>query len=91
MHFPPWVDRGDERRRAQQRLKFMLSHATLRKFGRTSMHDLARATSFNHSSIFNAIARGNFTEAMAERIEAALGREEIRKEWLVKPLEVAEQ
>lgn len=89
MYFPPWIDRERSAvKRAQRRLKFMLCHATLRVYGRTSMHDLARDAGINHSSIFNAINRGWFTDAMAQRIETVLGRAELPKEWLVKPLEV---
>lgn len=89
MHFPSWIERErDQRKRAQLRLKFMLFHATLRKYGRTSIHDLARDVGCNHSSIFNAIARGWFTTSMAEGIEKVLTRDEIRHEWLVAPLEM---
>jgi hypothetical protein len=89
MHFPSWIERErDQRKRAQLRLKFMLSQATLRKYGRTSIHDLARDVGCNHSSIFNAIKRGYFTSAMAEGIEKVLSRAEIRHEWLVEPLEM---
>lgn len=87
MQFPQWVDRPkNEKARAQKRLKYMLSHAALRKFGRTSMHDLAREINCNHSSIFNAINRGYFTEPMAESIERVFGRTELRKEALTDPL-----
>ena len=66
MHFPTWVDRErDRRKRASLRLKYMLSHATLRKYGRTSIHDLARDVGCNHSSIFNAISRGWFTSELS--------------------------
>jgi len=89
MQFPYWIDQQqDKRQRARLRLKFMLSHATLRKYGRTSIHDLARDVQCNHSSVFNAIARGYFTTDMAERIERVLGRTELRHEWLVDPLNV---
>jgi hypothetical protein len=89
MHFPTWVERErDRRKRAQLRLKYLLSHATLRKYGRTSIHDLARDVGCNHSSIFNAINRGYFTSTMAEGIEKVLSRDEIRHEWLVAPLEM---
>ena len=37
---------------------------------------------------FNAISRGYFTSPMAHGIEQVLGREEIRKEWLIAPLEM---
>ena len=68
MHFPVWIEspRHSRAKRAQLRLKFMLNLATLRRFGRTSMHDLAREIGCNHSSIFNAINRGYFTEPMAQ-------------------------
>lgn len=89
MHFPTWIDHEqDRRKRARLRLKFMLSHATLRKYGRTSIHDLARDVQCNHSSVFNAIARGYFTTDMAERIERVVGRAELRHEWLVDPLNI---
>ena len=89
MHFPTWVDRErDRRKRASLRLKYMLSHATLRKYGRTSIHDLARDVGCNQSSIFNAISRGWFTSEMAQGIERVLTREELPHEWLVKPLEM---
>lgn len=91
MHFPSWIDRGrSPLTRAQRRLKYMLSHAALRKYGRTSMHDLARDVGCNHSSIFNAINRGYFTDQMAESIERVLGRSELPKEWLIDPLNVGE-
>lgn len=87
MQFPQWVDRPkNERTRAQKRLKYMLAHAALRKFGRTSMHDLAREIQCNHSSIFNAINRGYFTEPMAESIERVFGRDELPREALIQPL-----
>lgn len=89
MHFPLWVDRErDRRKRAQRRLKHMLSHATLNKYGRTSLRDLARDVGCNHSSIFNAISRGYFTHTMAIGIERVLSRDAIRHEWLENPLEL---
>lgn len=92
MHFPSWIDRERSPiKRAQKRLKFMLNHAALRHYGRTSMHDLARDAGVNHSSIFNAINRGYFTEPMAEAIERVFGQAELPREYLVKPLEVITQ
>lgn len=89
MHFPPWIDRERSAlKRAQRRLKFMLSHAALHHYGRTSMHDLARDAGVNHSSIFNAINRGYFTEPMAEAIEKVFGQAALPREYLTNPLEV---
>lgn len=88
MHIPPWIDnpRRSRAERAQLRLKFMLSQAALRKWGHTSIHVLATHAKCNHSSIFNAINRGYFTEQMAQSIEQVFGRAELPHEWLVDPL-----
>jgi len=88
MNYPSWIDspRNSDAKRAQLRLKYLLSHAALRRYGRTSMHDLARDAGCNHSSIFNAINRGYFTEQMAGAIEGVLGREDCPKEALINPL-----
>lgn len=90
MRFPVWIDaaRHGSLKRAQLRLKFILNMAALLKYGRTSMHDIARDIGCDHSSIFNAIRRGYFTSPMAERIEQHFGRDVIRAEWLIEPLSV---
>lgn len=91
MHFPTWIERERKPlKRAQLRLKFMLSNAALRHYGRTSMHDLARDAGVNHSSIFNAINRGYFTEPMALAIERVFGANELPHEHLLRPLEVGQ-
>lgn len=89
MQFPDWIDAPKNRKRqASLRLKYMLSIASLRKYGRASMHDLARDAQCNHSSIFNAIARGYFTTEMAKQIEKVVGRHELPSDWLMHPLDV---
>ncbi len=89
MDFPSWIDKvRDDKKRARLRLKYMLSIATLRKFGKASMHRLAREVGCDHSSIFNAIDRGWFTPQMAENIEKVFGRDELPSEALVFPLNV---
>lgn len=91
MHFPSWIERErDDARRARLRLKFMLSQAALRRYGDTSIRKLAKDAGCNHSSIFNAINRGTFTEPMAQAIEDVFGRSELHAEWLVQPLEVGQ-
>lgn len=90
MDFPPWIDtpKNSDAKRASLRLKYLLCHATLRHYGRTSMHDLARDAGCNHSSIFNAINRGYFTEQMAQAIERVLGREHCPAQSLIEPLNI---
>lgn len=86
MDFPDWIEKS--KKKAPLRLKYMLSVAALRKYGRASMHELARDAQCDHSSIFNAIARGYFTQDMAKKIEHAVGRKELPADWLMHPLEV---
>lgn len=88
MTFPPWIERKPANLRARLRLKHMLQVAALNHYGRTSMHDLARDAGCNHSSIFNAINRGYFTESMAKSIEKVFGRDRLRHECLTNPLEL---
>lgn len=92
MHFPVWIDaaRHSRLKRAQLRLKFILNMAALIKYGRTSIHDIARDIGCDHSSIFNAIRRGYFTCPMAERLEQHFGTDLVRAEWLVDPLAIEE-
>jgi hypothetical protein len=91
MHFPSYIETTRNKgKRAQLRLKYMLSIAMLRTHGRPSIHLLAQKAGCDHSSIFNAINRGYFTEPMAQAIESVVGRNELQKEWLVSPLEVNE-
>ena len=91
MHFPSWIDRErNQGRKARLRLKYMLSQAALHKWGDTSIRKLAKQVPCDHSSIFNAIARGHFTEPMAEAIERVFGRDRLPAEWLVKPLEAGQ-
>lgn len=90
MHFPHWIinRRLPAQRQAQLRLKYMLSLAALRKYGKSSIHQIARDIGCDHSSIFNAINRGYMTAPMAESIEKNFGREEIRSEWLTSPMTI---
>lgn len=88
MNFPPWIENKKHAQKARLRLKHMLQVAALNHYGRTSMHDLARDAGCNHSSIFNAINRGYFTESMALSIEQVFGRDRLKHEALMRPLDV---
>ena len=90
MVFPDWIEATRPKKaRASLRLKFLLQQAALLKYGRTSMHDLARDAGCHHSSIFNAISRGSFTEEMAQKIVDVLGKNVIRNvDYLTSPLEI---
>lgn len=92
MNFPSWIDkpRTTAARRAQLRLKYMLSSAALQKWGDTSIRKIATHAGCDHSSIFNAINRGWFTEQMAMSIEDVFGRDVLPHEWLERPLEAGQ-
>ena len=87
MRFPAWIEEEPlPEVRARLKLRHALSAAALHKFGRTSMHDLARGIDCSHGSIFNAIARGSFSRTMAAKIESFFGSNEIRADFLISPL-----
>lgn len=88
MYFPPWVDVKNQKKRAQNRLKFLLVHATHEALGKPSIRTLASRAGCNHSSIFNAIDRGWFTGDMAAKIETAVGPKLIQAHWLERPLDI---
>lgn len=88
MYFPPWVEVKNNKKRAQNRLKYLLVHATHQAFGKPSIRRLATAAGCNHSSIFNAIDRGWFTSDMATKIEVALTPRLMASRWLERPLEI---
>lgn len=84
--FPPEVDKPRDRmKRARNRLRYILKAVALRKYGHTSVHQIARDANCSHAGIFNAINRGRFTEDMAKRIEAVFGREVLKHEVLLDP------
>lgn len=87
MVFPAWIERErSPRERARLKLKHVLSLAGMHKFGSTSMHALARGIGCDHSSIFNALARGSFSEVMATKIESFFNDPALTAAWLQAPL-----
>jgi hypothetical protein len=88
MYFPPWVEVKNNKKRAQNRLKYLLVHATHQAFGKPSIRRLATAAGCNHSSIFNAIDRGWFTADMAVKIEKAVGPHRLPTRALERPLDI---
>lgn len=88
MYFPPWVDVKNQKKRAQNRLKFLLVQASHEAFGKPSIRKLAEHAKCDHSSVFNAIARGWFTDVMAAKIEKAVGPKLIQAHWLERPLDI---
>lgn len=89
MHFPVWIEQEKSPlKRAQKRLRYMLCQATHFKHGRPSIRNLAKHIPYDHSSIFNAIDRGWLTSDMAKAIEGAVGRDQVRAEWLERPLDI---
>lgn len=94
MVFPDYVDAPKtEGERARLRLKYMIYQAALFKYGNASMVDLAEEIDRNPSTIFNALAKGKFSEELAELIVSALGtkvikRHGLKREWLLEPLNV---
>lgn len=89
MRFPEWVDSPeDERKRASNRLRYIMLSLATEMTGRGSLRAFAKLVGIDHSTLAYSIRRGSCTAAVAIKIEEALGRERIQNEYLRKPMEI---
>ena len=93
MQFPSWADapKLSKKRRATQRLRFIISNLALRVSGRQSHRALADHVGLNHSTISVYVRRGAFSEKAAKVIEDRVGKELCPSEWLTDPLSIKTQ
>lgn len=89
MKFPQWVTQSEEEPvLAANRLRFMLMQAATHAGPKGSMHELADYVGVSRQNLYMYISGGGFPVGTAKRIEAAVGRDIIRKEHLVFPLNI---
>ena len=90
MQFPPWADgpKLSKKRRATLRLKYMISRLALIASVRQSHRALGERCGLDHSTISMYVRRGAFSPNAAAVIEQAMGRNNIRAEWLTDPLNI---
>lgn len=93
--FPTWVGThkkkdtaADKLLLAQRRLKYLLGFAALELSEGASMTSLAKVLGVSHGILYYSITHGAFTIEAAQAVEDAAGRDLLRKEWLVFPLDI---
>lgn len=90
MHFPAWVTnpRLKKQEKASNRLKYLLARLALDYSKEGSITHVASCIGMSHTTFYNYIARGAFSDSMALRIEKLFGRENCPNEWLRDPLSI---
>lgn len=97
--FPAWVERPCDpeltpddlvAQLPQRRLRFMVGLAALHATSQASIAALADHCQVERSHIHAAIRDGRFSSKIAHKIERACGREVVRREWLIYPLDMEE-
>lgn len=93
MTIPQWVigpksERHDETARASRMLRYVLNRAALKLLQNPSMGKLAQHCDIPSRYIYRSIDLGRFSPKLAQEIEKKCGRDLIRSEWLVFPLNI---
>jgi hypothetical protein len=92
LKFPTWVEnpREDNGDLAQRRLRFMVMTAAIHATPGTSISALADVCGIAREHVHASIREGRFSAQNAAKIEKKCGRDVIRREWLIYPLEIHE-
>jgi hypothetical protein len=92
MKFPKWVmvDRPTPDVLATRRLRFLVSTASIWGTESGSVTALCERTGIAPSKLYESVRKGGFSMNQAMQIEKACGREVVRREWLIWPLDIAE-
>lgn len=97
--FPAWVEnprdpdlcKADlEALLPSRRLRFMVHLAALHATPQASIAALADHCDIERSHIHAAIRDGKMSPKLAHKIERACGRDIVRREWLIYPLDMEE-
>lgn len=90
--FPAWVENPRElsadEERAMLRLRFLVLKASSWCTPGGSIASFADHCEIERTEVHAAIKNGKFSAAMAQKIEKACGRDVVRREWLIFPLEI---
>jgi hypothetical protein len=94
MKFPQWVSGGKGKRAvtgtelAANRLRYMLVTAALHIDSKATLSALAAKVGCSRQNLHLHMENGKFPVGTASKIEAAVGRDVIRKEHLIFPLDI---
>lgn len=89
--FPTWVKqtpKSDKQTLASRRLRYLVMRAAVEKTESGSISSFADLCSIERTQIHLAFRTGHFSAKMALVIEKAAGRDLLRKEWLIFPLDI---
>ena len=78
---PVWFDRASN----QEKIGFLIGYAAAYATPKGTITELCEITRISSASIHHGKKAGYLGESIARRIEACVGREIIRWEWLVNP------
>lgn len=92
MKFPKWVaaDRPCPEVLATRRLRFLVITASIWGSESGSITALCERTGIAQSKLYESVRKGGFSINQAAQIEKACGREVVRREWLIYPLDITE-
>ena len=93
--FPAWVEGPRDElpcldELAARRLRFLVLRASILCTPGGSIASFADHCEIARTEIHAAIKNGKFSAVMSQKIERACGRDVIRREWLIYPLEIHE-
>lgn len=91
MHFPEWVEtpkKQPSELRAHKRLKYMILKASIELTQDGTMKAFAEHCGIERTAMHSHIRAGRFSAAMATAIERAVGRDVLKHEDLMNPLEL---
>lgn len=88
MRFPEWVE-NPKSQRATKRLQYMIRQAAIKLVPGGKMSKFAELCGIDRTSMHTHIRRGGFSATMAVAIERAVGRDVLKHEDLMNPLEIA--
>ena len=89
VNFPPWVRAKDnEGTLESRRLRYLVLTAAINSTPNGSIAALADLCGIDRPQVHASIREGRCSPSMAKRIEAACGRNVVRREWLMFPLDI---
>lgn len=92
--FPPWVEgpkaNNDDGTLESRRVRYLVLKAAISSTPNGSIAALADACKIDRSQVHASIREGKLSPTMASKIEKVCGRNVVRREWLMFPLEIHE-
>lgn len=88
--FPDWVNSPPDQapsELAQKRLRYLVRRAALEVAANGSVQSLSSMCGLHRSTFSNFMSAGAFSAATATKLESVCGRELLRHEWLMNPLD----